>query len=64
MHDYEQNLYKVFQKAFNVLKPERYMVLTFNNKNINAWLALLFSIFRAGFTLEKEGIYLMNPHTF
>ena len=60
MHDYEQNLYKVFQKAFNVLKPERYMVLTFNNKNINAWLALLFSIFRAGFTLEKEGIYFQD----
>jgi hypothetical protein len=36
------------------------MVLTFNNKNINAWLALLFSIFRAGFTLEKEGIYFQD----
>jgi len=36
------------------------MVLTFNNKNINAWLALLFSIFRAGFTLERDGIYFQD----
>lgn len=60
MHDYEENLYKVFKKSFDALKPERYMVLTFNNKNISAWLALLFSIFRAGFTLEKEGIYFQD----
>lgn len=60
MHDYEENLYKVFKKSFDALKPERHMVLTFNNKNISAWLALLFSIFRAGFTLEKDGIYFQD----
>lgn len=60
MHDYEENLYKVFKKSFDALKPERHMTLTFNNKNISAWLALLFSIFRAGFTLEKDGIYFQD----
>jgi hypothetical protein len=60
MYDYEENLYKVFKKTFDVLKPEKHMVLTFNNKNINAWMALLFSIFRAGFTLEKDGIYFQD----
>lgn len=60
MHDYEENLYKVFKKSFDALKPERHMVLTFNNKNISAWLALLFSIFRAGFTLETDGIYFQD----
>lgn len=60
MHDYEENLYKVFVKVFDVLKPDGYMVMTFNNKNISAWLALLFSIFRAGFTLEKDGIYFQD----
>jgi DNA modification methylase len=60
MHDYENNLYKVFKKTFTVLKPNGFMVLTFNNKNINAWLALLFSIFRAGFTLKNEGIYFQD----
>lgn len=60
MHDYEENLYKVFKKTFDVLKLEGYMVLTFNNKNVNAWLALLFSIFKAGFTLEKDGIYFQD----
>jgi hypothetical protein len=43
-----------------VLKPEKYMILTFNNKDISAWLALLFSIFRSGFTLEENGIYFQS----
>ena len=30
--------------------------MTFNNKDINSWLALLISIFRSGFHFEKGGI--------
>lgn len=60
MYDYEQKLLVVFSKCYNVLKPKRPMVLTFNNKDISAWLALLFSIFRAGFTLEPEGLYFQD----
>ncbi len=50
----------VFSKCFEVLKPDKYMVLTFNNKDISAWLALLFSIYRSGFTLAENGIYFLR----
>ena len=60
MYTYEDNLYSVFNKCFQILKPEKYMILTFNNKDISAWLALLFSIFRSGFTLAENGIYFQS----
>ena len=60
MQDYEDNLHNVFAKCFEILKPEKYMVMTFNNKDIGAWLALLISIFKAGFTLEKDGLYFQD----
>lgn len=59
-YEYEENLYHVFKRSFQVLKPNKYMVLTFNNKDMNAWLALLISIFRAGFSLEKDGLYFQE----
>ncbi len=60
MYDYENNLYKVFSKSFEVLKPEKYMVMTFNNKDVSAWLSLMFSVFKAGFTLEENGLYFQD----
>ncbi|OFX51317.1 MAG: hypothetical protein A2046_03995 [Bacteroidetes bacterium GWA2_30_7] len=60
MKDYEDNLYTVFNKCYDVLKNDRYLVLTFNNKDISAWLALLISIFKAGFTLEENGLFFQS----
>ena len=60
MYDYEKNLFSVFSKSYRVLKPGKHMVLTFNNKDISAWLALLFSIFKSGFTLERGGLYFQD----
>lgn len=60
MYEYEDNLYNVFSKSFTALKFNRHMILTFNNKDVSAWLALLFSIFKSGFTLEKNGIYFQD----
>ena len=60
MYDYENNLYNVFSKSFHVLKPNRYMVLTFNNKDVSAWLGLLFSIFKSGFTLSENGLFFQD----
>jgi putative DNA methylase len=60
MYDYENNLFTVFSKSYKVLKPNRHMVLTFNNKDISAWLSLLFSIFKSGFTLEQDGLYFQD----
>lgn len=53
---YEDNLFNVFNECNRVLKPGGYMVMTFNNKDINSWLALLISIFRSGFHFEEGGI--------
>lgn len=55
-NDYEDNLYKVFGKCIQVLKPGKHLVFTFNNKDIRAWLALLIAVFRAGFTFENDGL--------
>jgi hypothetical protein len=60
MYDYEDNLYNVFSKSYQVLKPNKYMVLTFNNKDVTAWLGLLFSIFKSGFTLSEKGLYFQD----
>ena len=60
MYDYENNLFKVFEKSYNVLIPNGYMILTFNNKDVTAWLSLLFSIFKSGFTLEIGNIYFQD----
>lgn len=60
LKEYENNLYLVFKKCFDVLKNGKYLVLTFNNKDIGAWLALLISIFRSGFILEKNGLFFQS----
>tara|TARA_Y100000590_G_scaffold371908_1_gene434559 strand:+ start:615 stop:2297 length:1683 start_codon:yes stop_codon:yes gene_type:complete len=58
--DYENNLTKVFAKTYDCLKYDKPMVLTFNNKNMGAWLALLFSIFRAGFNLDISNMVFQD----
>ena len=68
-YDYEGNLYEVYKKSYQVLKPNKYMILTFNNKDICSWLALLFSIFKAGFSYDcmyyQDGVknYRQTAHT-
>jgi adenine-specific DNA methylase len=60
MTDYEENLYKVFASSYLALKTSKHMTLTFNNKDIGAWLALLLSIFRCGFSLDKNNIIFQD----
>lgn len=60
LKDYENNLYSVFDRCYKVLKPGKYMVLTFNNRDIGAWLALLISIFRAGFSPVENGLFYQS----
>jgi len=59
-YDFEENLFKVFNVCFNALKSKGKMVLTFNNKDIRAWLALLISIFRAGFKFQKDNLIFQD----
>lgn len=57
---YEQNLLRVFNECHRVLRKNGKMVMTFNNKDLNSWLALLISIFRSGFHLDSEKIVFQD----
>jgi len=60
MKDYEDLLYSVFKESFSALKTDRHLTLTFNNKNVTAWLSLLISIFKSGFIFETNGIIFQD----
>ena len=68
-YTYENNLYPVFLYAYKCLKKDKYMTLTFNNKDMSSWLGLLFAIFKAGFTFDnlyfQDGVknYKQTSHT-
>jgi len=50
---YENMLYTIFRKAFNVLKPERYCTITFHNPDLKYRNILFRSVVMAGFEFEK-----------
>lgn len=53
---YEDSLCEVFTESHRVLKDGGHIVMTFNNKDLKAWLALLISLFRSNFHFEVGGI--------
>ena len=53
---YGQMLQKIYTEAARVLKPDGYLVFTFNNKNINVWVQLLKAVINAGFYLPENGV--------
>ncbi len=57
---YEENLYRVFSSSFKALKPSGNLALTFNNKDLRAWVALIMSILRAGFRYIPESIVFQD----
>jgi adenine-specific DNA methylase len=58
---YENLLYGVFKECHRVLKPGKWMVMTFNNKESSVWMALLRAARRAGFYLPEDGIIYQEP---
>ena len=58
--EYEENLYSVFSASFFVLKPGRSLALTFNNKDLRAWIALIMSILRSGFRYSPGNIVFQD----
>ena len=58
--DYEELLYQVYSEGARVLKPNGYLVFTFNNKNIKVWIAMLKAVSRAGFYLPDDGILFQD----
>lgn len=57
---YEKMLYEIFSECYRVLKPEGYLVFTFNNKDINVWIAMLKAVSRAGFSLPDQGVIFQD----
>lgn len=53
---YGRMLREVYTEAARVLKPDGYLVFTFNNKNINVWVSLLKAVMDAGFYLPENGV--------
>lgn len=54
--DYQQLLEQCFSECARVLKEDRYMVLTFHNREPRAWAALLVAATKAGFELPPNGL--------
>lgn len=57
---YRDVLKDVFTEMNRVLKDDGLMVFTFNNKDINVWLAMLDAVVKAGFELNENGICFQN----
>lgn len=52
--DYQSLLEKIFFECYRVLKPNGYLIMTFNNREPRAWISVLVSIIKAGFSAEKD----------
>lgn len=59
-NDYERILYGIYKEAYRVLKNGSYMVFTFNNKNLNVWLAMLRAVAKSGFKLAENGVLFQD----
>lgn len=58
--DYEDLLFDVYDECERILKPDSPLLFTFNNKDIKSWFAMLFAVFRAGFTLKPGQIIFQD----
>jgi hypothetical protein len=61
LDDYENSLFGVFKECYRVLKPNRYLVSTFNSKDIRVVSSFVTAASKAGFTLPSEGIQYQKP---
>lgn len=60
--EYRDLMYKIFKECHRVLKPGRWMVMTFHNRDFRVWNALHLAAHDAGFILdEKEGMIYQPP---
>jgi adenine-specific DNA methylase len=61
LRDYERLLYAVFKECHRVLKPERFLVSTFNSKDMRIVASFITAASEAGFTLHPDGIMYQKP---
>lgn len=59
---YRSKLFEVFKECYRVLKPNRWMVMTFHNREFKVWNAIHLAAHDAGFVLpEKDGMVYQPP---
>jgi SAM-dependent methyltransferase/DNA-directed RNA polymerase subunit RPC12/RpoP len=62
--DYRDLLLRVFRECHRVLKPGRWMVMTFHNREFKVWNAIHLAAHDAGFVLaESDGMIYQPPIT-
>ncbi len=58
---YRTLLYEVFRECHRVLKPKRWMVMTFHNTNFRVWNAIHLAAHDAGFVLAEHDGMIYQP---
>jgi len=59
--DYEGLLHNVLKECYRVLKPNSYLVSTFNSKDMRVVASFITAASRAGFALEPNGFVYQKP---
>ncbi len=59
--DYERLLFSIFDECYRVLKPSRYLVCTFNSKDLRVVTSFIAAVSRAGFVLHPNGLLYQKP---
>jgi DNA modification methylase/predicted RNA-binding Zn-ribbon protein involved in translation (DUF1610 family) len=60
--EYRNLMYKIFEECHRVLKPYRWMVMTFHNRKFQIWNAIHLAAHDAGFIWsEKDGMIYQPP---
>jgi len=61
LEEYEALLLSVFEECYRVLKPQGYLVSTFNSKDVRVVASYVIAASRAEFTLHPEGLLYQKP---
>lgn len=61
LNDYEQQLGAVFKECYRVLKLNRYLVSTFNSKDLRVVASFILAASKAGFALSPGGVVYQKP---
>ena len=59
--EYRDLMYRVFKECYRVLKPNRWMVMTFHNRDFQTWNAIHLAAHDAGFILSEEDGMIYQP---
>ncbi|MBI4723429.1 MAG: hypothetical protein HY769_10640 [Candidatus Stahlbacteria bacterium] len=60
--EYRQLMCEIFKECYRVLKPNRWLVMTFHNRNFKVWNAIQLAAHDAGFIWsEKDGMIYQPP---